>query len=157
MRNMFIITIDHKKWRQRSKWHNADGQVYRCFLGVGRARSDFQRLMRSRINTTDHLAFASGHPFPTGLESTDSRATGLAHDCGTSVLDTRGKTRYRRDRSTSETIATKEGSESTWRATGRGGNSGVTFADVSVGRTSVQSRNWVLQRFHVRHGLLPPQ
>ena len=99
-------------------------------------RSDFQRLMRSCINTTDHLAFAGGHPLPAGLEPTNSGATGLTHDCGTfghTVLDTRGKTRYRRDGSTPETIATEEGSESTWRAAGRGGDGGVSFADVSVG------------------------
>jgi len=157
---MFIITIDHERWRQRSNRRNTVDRRYSCLLEVGHAWSDFQRLMGSRINTTDRLAFAGGYPLPTGLKSTDSGATGLTHDCGTfgdTVLDIWRKTRYRRDGPTSKTGVSKEGSESTWRAARRGGNGGITLADVSVGGTSIQPRNRILKRFHVRHGLLSPQ
>jgi len=157
---MFIITIDHKRWRQRSKRHNTVDRRYSCLLEVGHTWSDFQRFMRSCINTTDRLAFAGGYPLPTGLESTDSGATGLTHDCGAfgeTVLDTRGKTRYGRDRPASKASVSKEGSESTWRTARRGGNGGITLANVSVGGTGIQSRNRILERFHVGHGLLSPQ
>jgi len=91
VKEMFIITIDHKRWRQWSKRHNTVDRRYPCLLGAEYVWSDFQRLVRSRVNTADRLAFAGGHPLPTGLETTDSRATGLAHDCGAfsdTVLDT---------------------------------------------------------------------
>jgi hypothetical protein len=134
---MFIITIDHKRWRQQSKRRNIGDRRYCCFLEVGHTRSDLQRLMRSCINTTHNLAFAGSNPLPTGLKSTDSGTTGLTHYRGTfgdTVLDTRRKTWYGRNRPTPETVvAAEEGSESTWRATRRGGDGGVALTDVSIG------------------------
>lgn len=94
--------------------------------------------MRPCVNATDHLAFTGGHPLSTGLESTNSGATGLTHDRGAfghtvSTLHILRETRHGWDRPTSKTVATEEGSKSTWRATGRGGYSGVTLADISIG------------------------
>ena len=146
-KKMCIITMDHKRLRRQRKRHNADGRLYSCLLEVGHRLSDFQRLMRSRVDTADHLAFADGHSFPAGLESTNSGATRLTHDCGTfcgTVLDRQRETRNGRDRPTSKAGVIKEGSKSTWRTTRRGGDGGITFSNVSIRGSGVQSRNRTL-------------
>lgn len=144
---MCIITIDHKRWRQKSKRHNADGRLYLCLLEVGHTLSEFQRLVRSRVDTTDRLTLAGGHPLPTGLESTNPRSTGLTHDRGTfseTVLESRGEVRNGRDRPTSKASVGKEGSKSTWGASRRGGDGSITLTYVSIGGSSIQPWNRIL-------------
>ena len=152
--------MDHKRLRQQRKRRNTDGRLYSCLLEIGHTLSDFERLVRSRVNTADHLAFTGSNPLPTGLEPTDSRATRLTHDCGAfsgTVLNRRGKTGNGGDGPASKAIASKEGSKSTWRATRRGGDGSVTLPYVSIRGPSIQSWDGILQRFHVRHGFLSPK
>jgi len=124
----------------KRKRHNADGRLYPCLLGVGHTLSEFQRLVRSRVDTADRLTLAGSHPLPTGLESTDARATGLTHDCGAfgeTILDGRGEARNGRDRPTSKASVGKEGSKSAWGASRRGGDGSITLPYVSIGGSSI--------------------